>query len=120
MRARARRGHARGRLRRRSAPVAARAASSCRSSRWSDWLADVGPVEALPAGLPMTIEENGFHFRRVGTELIRLAMAEPTLRWDGPAEVRDDLVEDWRERLAHRYPRAGGRRSAAPGRASTT
>ena len=69
-------------------------------------LADVGPVEALPAGLPMTIEENGFHFRRVGTELIRLAMAEPTLRWDAPAEVREDLVEDWRDRLAHRYPRA--------------
>ena len=29
-------------------------------------LADVGPVPGLPAELPMTIEENGFHFRRVG------------------------------------------------------
>ena len=69
-------------------------------------LADVGPVDALPAALPMTIEENGFHFRRVGTDGLRLAMGEPEPRWDGPDEVRDDLVDDWRERLAHRYPRA--------------
>ncbi len=71
-------------------------------------LADVGPVEELPADLPMTIEENGFHFRRVGQDVLRLAMGEPDLRWDGPAAVRDDLVEDWRERLAFRYPRAAG------------
>jgi sarcosine oxidase, subunit beta len=71
-------------------------------------LADVGPVENLPADLPMTIEENGFHFRRVGTDALRLAMGEPELRWDGPADVRTDLVEDWRERLALRYPRAAG------------
>ena len=56
----------------------------------------------------MTIEENGFHFRRVGADGLRLAMGEPELRWDGPAEVRDDLVEDWRERLAFRYPQAAG------------
>ncbi len=71
-------------------------------------LADVGPVEGLPHDLPMTIEENGFHFRRVGTDGLRLAMGESELRWDGPAEVRDDLVEDWRDRLASRYPRAAG------------
>jgi sarcosine oxidase subunit beta len=71
-------------------------------------LADVGPVEGVPAELPMTIEENGFHFRRVGHDVLRLAMGEPEPRWDGPAEVRDDLVEDWRERLAVRYPRASG------------
>jgi sarcosine oxidase subunit beta len=71
-------------------------------------LADVGPVDGLPAGLPMTIEENGFHFRRVGADALRLAMGEPELRWDGPAAVRDDLVEDWRERLAFRYPSAAG------------
>ena len=71
-------------------------------------LADVGPVGELPAALPMTIEENGFHFRRVGADGLRLAMGEPEPRWDGPEEVRDDLVEDWRERLAHRYPRAAG------------
>ena len=32
--------------------------------------------------------------------------AEP--RWDGPEEVVDELVEDWRERLAYRYPSAAG------------
>lgn len=73
-------------------------------------LCDVGPVEGLAADLPMTIEgETGFHFRRAGGD-IRLAMAEPAPRWDGPAEVRDDLVADWRTRLAHRYPQA----AAAP------
>ena len=71
-------------------------------------LADVGPVERLPLDLPMTIEENGFHFRRVGADALRLAMGELEPRWDGPEEVRSDLVEDWRERLAHRYPRAEG------------
>ena len=71
-------------------------------------LADVGPVEPLPLDLPMTIEENGFHFRRVGRDGLRLAMGEREARWDGPAEVRDDLVEDWRERLAIRFPRAAG------------
>ena len=71
-------------------------------------LADVGPVERVPADLPMTIEENGFHFRRVGSDVLRLAMVEPEPRWDGPPDVRDDLVENWCERLAARYPRAAG------------
>jgi sarcosine oxidase subunit beta len=71
-------------------------------------LADVGPVAGLPPDLPMTIEENGFHFRKVGTDGLRLAMGETELRWDGPAEVRDHLVEDWRDRLATRYPPAAG------------
>jgi len=69
-------------------------------------LADVGPVDGIPADLPMTIEENGFHFRRVGADGVRLAMGEPEPRWDGPDDVRDDLVEDWRDRLARRYPPA--------------
>ncbi|HWG55615.1 MAG TPA: FAD-binding oxidoreductase [Gaiellaceae bacterium] len=71
-------------------------------------LADVGPIEGLPRDLPMTIEENGFHFRRVGADQARLAMGEPEARWEGPVEVRDDLVAEWRERLAWRYPPAAG------------
>lgn len=71
-------------------------------------LADVGPVAGVPLDLPMTIEENGFHFRRVGPDGLRLAMGESELRWDGPEEVRDDLVEDWRGRLARRFPPAAG------------
>lgn len=71
-------------------------------------LADVGPVEPLPLDLPMTVEEDGFHFRRVGADGLRIAMGEPEPRWDGPEAVRDDLVGRWRERLAARYPRAAG------------
>jgi sarcosine oxidase subunit beta len=71
-------------------------------------LVDVGPVSSLPVDLPMTIEENGFHFRSVGADGLRLAMGEAELRWDGPAEVREELVADWRRRLADRYPAAAG------------
>jgi sarcosine oxidase subunit beta len=92
----------------RSAPVAAAHGAELPVRPLVRQLADVGPVDALPAELPMTIEENGFHFRRVGADGLRLAMGEPAPRWDGPDEVRDDLIEDWRERLAHRYPRAAG------------
>jgi len=71
-------------------------------------LVDVGPVAGLPADLPMTIEEEtGFHFRRRG-ETLRLAMPEQTARWTADAFVDDALVEDKRERLAHRYPPAAG------------
>ena len=68
----------------------------------------------------MTIEENGFHFRRVGATGCGSRWASRSLRWDGPEEVVDDLVEDWRERLAFRYPPAAGAPVAAPGPASTT
>jgi sarcosine oxidase subunit beta len=72
-------------------------------------LVDVGPVEGLPRGLPMTIEaETGFHFRRVGSDILRLAMPEETARWEAPEEVDDALVSDWRRRLAERYPPAAG------------
>jgi sarcosine oxidase subunit beta len=71
-------------------------------------LVDVGPVAGLPDDLPMTIEdETTFHFRRRGKTL-RLAMTEPTPRWTDRQEVDDKLVEDWRARLAHRYPPASG------------
>jgi len=70
-------------------------------------LVDVGPVAAVPTALPMTIEsETTFHFRRVGADGLRLAMTEPSNRWDGPAEVDDGLVEEWRSRLAGRVPSA--------------
>ena len=69
-------------------------------------LVDVGPVEGLPADLPMTIEdETTFHFRRRG-ETLRLAMTEAVPRWTREEVVDDVLVADWRDRLAHRYPPA--------------
>ena len=70
----------------------------------------------------MTIEgETGFHFRRVGADALRLAMTEPRAalgRAGGGATTA--LVEDWRARLARRYPPAAGAPVAAPGPASTT
>ncbi len=113
-RARPRGGDARRRLRRRLAGGrAARAGSSCPCARSSASSPTSARSTSLPGDLPMTIEENGFHFRRVGADGLRLAMGEPELRWDGPEEVRDDLVEDWRERLALPLS-AGGRRAASP------
>jgi sarcosine oxidase subunit beta len=71
-------------------------------------LVDIGPVEGLPDDLPMTIEdETTFHFRRRG-DTLRLAMTEPTPRWTAEQVVDQSLVEDWRARLAHRYPPAAG------------
>ena len=71
-------------------------------------LTDTRGVDGLPADLPMIIEaETGFHFRRVNGGL-RLAMAEPTLRWGGDARVDENLVDDWLGRLARRYPAAAG------------
>jgi sarcosine oxidase subunit beta len=69
-------------------------------------LVDVGPVTGLPADLPMVLEaETGFHFRRRG-ETLRLAMSETVPRWTDREEVAETLVEDWRSRLAHRFPPA--------------
>jgi sarcosine oxidase, subunit beta len=71
-------------------------------------LVDVGPVAELPLDLPMTVEEEtGFHFRRRG-ETLRLAMTEAVPRWTSDERVDGALVEDWRARLAHRYPPAAG------------
>jgi sarcosine oxidase subunit beta len=71
-------------------------------------LVDVGPLDDLPADLPMTIEdETTFHFRRRG-DTLRLAMTEPAPRWTSEEIVDDALVADWRARLAHRYPSAAG------------
>jgi sarcosine oxidase subunit beta len=71
-------------------------------------LTDTRRVDGLPEDLPMVVEaETGFHFRRVDGGM-RLAMAEPTLRWGEDARVDEALVEDWLARLAHRYPSAAG------------
>jgi sarcosine oxidase subunit beta len=69
-------------------------------------LVDVGPIDDLPADLPMTVEdETTFHFRRRGNTL-RLAMIEPVSRWTSEETVDEELVAEWRGRLAHRYPPA--------------
>ena len=71
-------------------------------------LVEVGPLDRVPDDLPMILEEGtGFHFRRAGDNL-RLAMAEPRPRWGSEEWVDEELVEDWRRRLAHRYPPAAG------------
>jgi sarcosine oxidase subunit beta len=71
-------------------------------------LVEVGPVAGLPRDLPMVLEaETGFHFRRAADNL-RLAMIEPVPRWTEREEVDRALVEDWRKRIAHRYPAAEG------------
>jgi sarcosine oxidase subunit beta len=71
-------------------------------------LVDIGPVASLPPDLPMVLEsESGFHFRRRG-DTLRLAMSEPSPRWTDREEVDKALVEDWRDRLAHRYSQAAG------------
>ena len=71
-------------------------------------LVDVGPILDIPEALPMIVEETGFHFRRVGRDRLRLAMGEPTPRWGDDETVDETLVEDWRARLAYRYPQAQG------------
>jgi sarcosine oxidase, subunit beta len=68
-------------------------------------LVDTAEVPVLPDSLPMVIEESGFHFRRVG-DALRLAMAEPTLRWGWEETVDESLVADWLRRLVLRYPAA--------------
>jgi sarcosine oxidase, subunit beta len=71
-------------------------------------LVDVGPCDDLPETLPMIVEEEtGFHFRR-RDDCLRLAMREPTARWGSDEVLDDELVADWRARLAQRYPSAAG------------
>lgn len=71
-------------------------------------LVDVGPCADLPASMPMVVEEEtGFHFRRRDS-CLRLAMREPVARWGSDEALDDALVEDWRARLADRYPSAAG------------
>ena len=91
-----------------SAPLAAKLGVELPVRPLVRQLVETGPVEGLPRDLPLTIEsESGFHFRRRGDALV-LAMPEPTPRWDGEQAVDERLVEDWRDRIAHRYPAAAG------------
>ena len=84
-------------------------------------LVDVGPVEGLPDDLPMILEaETGFHFRRRRGDTLRLAMNEPTPRWTDREEVDEELVADWRERLARGIRPRPARRSFGRGPGSTT
>jgi glycine/D-amino acid oxidase-like deaminating enzyme len=72
-------------------------------------LVDTEPVGGLPESLPMVIEaETGFHFRRVPSGGLRLAMGEEVSRWGFETEVDERLVEDWLGRLTRRYPPAAG------------
>jgi sarcosine oxidase, subunit beta len=71
-------------------------------------LLETGPLRGLPAGLPMTIEEEtGFHFRRRGDRLV-LAMVDPEPRWGFEERVDESVVPDRLARLGHRYPPAAG------------
>jgi glycine/D-amino acid oxidase-like deaminating enzyme len=72
-------------------------------------LVDTRPVDGLPEALPMVIEaETGFHFRRIPSCGLRLAMGEEVSRWGFETEVDERLVDDWLDRLARRYPPAAG------------
>jgi sarcosine oxidase subunit beta len=71
-------------------------------------LLETGRLEALPADLPMTIEEEtGFHFRRRSDRLV-LAMVDPEPRWGFEERVDEALIPDRLDRLVHRYPPAAG------------
>jgi sarcosine oxidase, subunit beta len=77
-------------------------------------LVDTTSIAGLPDDLPMVVEaETGFHFRRVDGAL-RLAMSEHELRWGFEERVDNELVADWLQRLARRYPPAA---NAGAGRA---
>jgi sarcosine oxidase, subunit beta len=65
-------------------------------------------LEALPASLPMIVEEEtGFHFRRREDRLV-LAMTDPKPRWGFEEWVDEALIPDRLARLAHRFPPAAG------------
>jgi len=60
----------------------------------------------------MVVEaETGFHFRR-RDDCLRIAMSDATRRWGFEEMVDESVFDDRLERLAHRYPPAGGTRIA--------
>ena len=83
-------------------------------------LADVGPVAGLPVDLPMTIEENGFHFRRVGADVLRLAMGEPSCAGTGRQRCATTSSRTGAPAGAARYPQPRAHRVRARGPVSTT
>ena len=68
----------------------------------------------------MTIEENGFHFRRVGADGLRLAMGSRQPRWDGPEEVATGWSRTGASASRTATRAQPVRRCAARGPASTT
>ena len=75
-------------------------------------LLETDPLDGLPDDLPMVVEaETGFHFRR-RDDCLRIAMSDATARWGFEETVDESVFDDRLERLAHRYPPAGGTRIA--------
>jgi len=69
-------------------------------------LSETAPIPGLRRPLPLTIEsESTFHFRP-RREALMLAMGEREPRWGSERLVDQELVADWRARLARRYPPA--------------
>jgi sarcosine oxidase subunit beta len=75
-------------------------------------LLETDALDGLPDNLPMVVEaETGFHFRR-RDDCLRIAMSDATPRWGFEETVDESVFDDRLERLAHRYPPAGGTRIA--------
>jgi sarcosine oxidase subunit beta len=75
-------------------------------------LLETDPIEGLPERFPMVVEsETGFHFRR-RDDCLRIAMVDAEPRWGFEETVDESVFGDRLERLAHRYPPAGGTRIA--------
>ncbi len=71
-------------------------------------LLETEAIGGLPDDLPMVVEaESGFHFRR-RDDCLRIAMADAVPRWGFEENVDESVFPDRLERLAHRYPPAGG------------
>jgi sarcosine oxidase subunit beta len=71
-------------------------------------LFDTTALPELAPALPMVLEsETGFHFRRYGDSL-RVAMHDPEPRWGFEQTVDESVLPDRLERLARRFPAAGG------------
>jgi sarcosine oxidase, subunit beta len=71
-------------------------------------LFETTPLSGLADALPMVLEsETGLHFRRHGDSL-RVAMHDAEPRWGFEQTVDESVLPDRLERLARRFPGAGG------------